>query len=157
MCTSALSRSDEVTLMVCLRTVNTRSPSPKTRSSGAFSPLKESPPCCARPHGPPCWSLNQLCAHGHLPLHLLLALLWWCCAAHGILVPRPEIEPMPPALEAWSLNHRTAMQVPLPFALNALPQIHTCWFLFITEHSAQMVGALHEHKVGGPPPLHPCL
>ena len=64
---------------------------------------------------------------------------------------------MPPALEAWSLNHWTAMQVPLPFALNALPQIHTCGFLFITKHSAQILGALHEHKVGGTPPLHPCL
>ena len=64
---------------------------------------------------------------------------------------------MPPALEAWSLNHWTALQVPLPFALNALSQIHTYWFLFITEHSVQMAGALHKHKVVGPLPLHPCL
>ena len=27
--------------------------------------------------------------------------------AYGILVPRPGIEPMPPALEEWSLNHWT--------------------------------------------------
>ena len=30
----------------------------------------------------------------------------------GILVPHPGIEPVPPALEAWSLNHWTAREVP---------------------------------------------
>ena len=30
----------------------------------------------------------------------------------GILVPRPGIEPGPPAVEAWSLNHWTAREVP---------------------------------------------
>ena len=34
-------------------------------------------------------------------------------AAFGILVPRPGIEPVPPALEAWSLNHWTAREVPV--------------------------------------------
>ena len=29
-----------------------------------------------------------------------------------ILVPQPGIEPMPPAVEAWSLNHWTAREVP---------------------------------------------
>ena len=33
-------------------------------------------------------------------------------AACGILVPRPEIEPEPPELEARSLNHWTAKEVP---------------------------------------------
>ena len=28
-----------------------------------------------------------------------------CCEACGLLVPRPEIKPMPSALEEWSLNH----------------------------------------------------
>ena len=32
--------------------------------------------------------------------------------ACGILVPRPGIEPTPPALEAQSLNHWTAREVP---------------------------------------------
>ena len=35
-----------------------------------------------------------------------------CRAACGILVPRPGIEPVPPAVEAWSLNHWTAREVP---------------------------------------------
>ena len=32
--------------------------------------------------------------------------------ACGILVPRPGIKPMPPALEAQHLNHWTAREVP---------------------------------------------
>ena len=37
---------------------------------------------------------------------------WPCPTACGILVPPPGIEPAPPALEAWSLNHWTAREVP---------------------------------------------
>ena len=33
-------------------------------------------------------------------------------AACGILVPRPEITPTPPALQARNLNHWTAREVP---------------------------------------------
>ena len=32
--------------------------------------------------------------------------------ACGILVPRPRIEPLSPALEVWGLNHWTAREVP---------------------------------------------
>ena len=36
-----------------------------------------------------------------------------CAMWHvGIIVPQPGIEPMPPAVEAWSLNHWTAREVP---------------------------------------------
>ena len=35
------------------------------------------------------------------------------CEAYGILVPQPEIEPAPPAVEVWSLNHCTSREVPL--------------------------------------------
>ena len=38
--------------------------------------------------------------------------LWPHCATCGILVPRPGIEPAPPAVEAHSLNHWTAREVP---------------------------------------------
>ena len=38
--------------------------------------------------------------------------------AYGILVPRPGIEPTPPALEEWSLNHWTNKEVSIcPSAL----------------------------------------
>ena len=36
---------------------------------------------------------------------------WTHSAAHGILVPQLGIEPVPPAVEVQSLNHRTAMKV----------------------------------------------
>ena len=38
---------------------------------------------------------------------------WPRRAACGILVPQPGIEPATPTLEAWSLNHRTARDVPV--------------------------------------------
>ena len=37
---------------------------------------------------------------------------WLCRTACGILVPRPGLEPEPPAVEAPSLNHWTAGEVP---------------------------------------------
>ena len=37
---------------------------------------------------------------------------WPHCTACGILVPRADIEPEPPALEAQSLNHWTAREIP---------------------------------------------
>ena len=37
---------------------------------------------------------------------------WLHCAACGILVPQPGIEPVPPALEVQSLNYRSAKEVP---------------------------------------------
>ena len=37
-----------------------------------------------------------------------------CHVACGILVPQPGIEPMPPAVEAYSLNRWTVREVPTP-------------------------------------------
>ena len=46
-------------------------------------------------------------------IHFILLLLFWLCrTACGILVPRPGIEPVPPAVEVQSLNHWTAREVP---------------------------------------------
>ena len=53
---------------------------------------------------------------------------WLRYAACGILVPRPGIEPMAPAVEAWTLNHWTAKEVPsLPtFSLTSFQTVfHT--------------------------------
>ena len=44
--------------------------------------------------------------------YLFIYLLWPCHVACGILVPQPGIEPMPPALEACCLNHRTSREAP---------------------------------------------
>ena len=38
----------------------------------------------------------------------LIFIFWLCHVACGILVTQPGIKPVPPALEAWSLNHWTA-------------------------------------------------
>ena len=45
-------------------------------------------------------------------IKLLLFFFCPCCAACGILFPRPGIKPVPPELEAQSLNHWTAREVP---------------------------------------------
>ena len=45
--------------------------------------------------------------------HIYLNFFFWLhCAGCGILVPQPGIEPPPPALEAQSLNHWAAKEVP---------------------------------------------
>ena len=49
----------------------------------------------------------------HLFIYLLLLFFWSRQAAGGILVPRPGIEPAPPAVEAQSLNHWTTREVQL--------------------------------------------
>ena len=38
---------------------------------------------------------------------------WPCCAAGGVSVPWAGMEPLPPLLGAWSLNHWTTREVPL--------------------------------------------
>ena len=50
--------------------------------------------------------------------HLFILFLWGGggaphCAARRILVPRPGIEPLPPAVEVQSLSRWTAREVPL--------------------------------------------
>ena len=60
------------------------------------------------------------------------------------LVPQPGIEPVPPAVEAWSSDHWTTRQVPsfsfLTMSLHPLP-VHTGpdmksseWSIFLTDH-----------------------
>ena len=44
----------------------------------------------------------------------LFIYFWPRRVAYGTLVPRPGIEPTAPAVEAWSLNHWTTREVPLP-------------------------------------------
>ena len=51
----------------------------------------------------------------HWIWHCTYFFFWPRCTACGILVPRTGIEHVPPALEAWSLNHWTTREVPLLF------------------------------------------
>ena len=48
-------------------------------------------------------------AYVHKFFNFLFHFIFWHTAC-GILVPRPGIEPAPPALEAWSLNHWTSRE-----------------------------------------------
>ena len=50
--------------------------------------------------------------HYKVTLFIYLFIYWPHLVACGILVPWPRIEPVPPALEVWSLNHWTAREVP---------------------------------------------
>ena len=47
-----------------------------------------------------------------MPSIIFLVFFWPCHVACGILFPRPGIEPVPPAVEAQSLNHWTTREVP---------------------------------------------
>ena len=58
-------------------------------------------PCASAPASGPSPALIQQ--------HLFF---WPHRTACRILVPRPRIEPVPPALGAWSLNHWTTREVP---------------------------------------------
>ena len=51
-------------------------------------------------------------AAGDILLFSKDALFWPHRTAHGILVPRPGIEPMSPAVEVWGPNHWTAGEFP---------------------------------------------
>ena len=44
--------------------------------------------------------------------HVHFLFFWPCHLECGILAPQPGIEPVPPALEARSLNHWTAREFP---------------------------------------------
>ena len=47
-----------------------------------------------------------------------------CCKVCGILAAQLGIEPMPLAVEAWSLNHWTIREAPMSKVLKRIP-----WFL----------------------------
>ena len=54
---------------------------------------------------------------------------WLCLLARGILVPRPGIEPAPPAVEAQSLNHRSTREMPAVLEL-----LYSLVLLYIITH-----------------------
>ena len=62
----------------------------------------------ARP-GMPYSSASQ--TEDQIVVVVVVVVFWPCHEACRVLVPQPGIEPMPPAVEAWSLNHWTAREV----------------------------------------------
>ena len=57
--------------------------------------------------------------------------VWPPHVACGILIPRPGIKPMLPAVEAWSPNHWTAREFP-------------CIFLRLENHTKILTGKLYD-------------
>lgn len=55
---------------------------------------------------------------GKLSILKKIFFFWPRSRACGILTPQPVTEPMHPAVEAWSLNHWTAGEIPLYFLTN---------------------------------------
>ena len=77
-------------------------------------PVRESHLRLTHPQAYTFWIILALATEVFLPCqgsNLFCCLFWSRRAACGILVPRPGIEPKPPALEVWSLNHWTAREV----------------------------------------------
>ena len=79
----------------------------------------------ARPSTLPSWFLIPLFFFNN---SFYFILFWPRRAACKILVPRPGIEPTPPAVEVWIFNHWTAGGVPkiCSFVCN----IYVCFFFF---------------------------
>ena len=54
---------------------------------------------------------------GEIGLKIMMCFLgfffWLWRVAHGILVPPARVEPVPPAVEAQSLNHWTTREIPI--------------------------------------------
>ena len=75
--------------------------------------------------------VNQLCTCVHpcflfLNSFLCVYLFFWPCSmACEILVPQPGIEPLPPALEGWSLNHWTTREAPI----HSFPDSFLIWII----------------------------
>ena len=61
------------------------------------------------------WTFSAFCVCVYIVF--VFNFFWLYHATCGILVPRPGIEPGPPAVEAWSPNHWTAREVPGFFLL----------------------------------------
>ena len=55
------------------------------------------------------------------PVYLFFFFFFWPRHAHGILVPQPEIEPRPPAVEAQRPNHWTTREFPVCVLITARP------------------------------------
>ena len=64
-----------------------------------------------------------------------------------ILAPRPGIEPVPPAVEAQSLNHWTTREVPVQWLFVCLfVYLWLCW-VFVDVHGLSLVVASGDYSL----------
>ena len=107
--------------------------------------------------------------------HVCLFFIFFGPTACGILAPQPRIEPMPPALEVWSINHwtprevspvhffandaafpllvqsclsasLTGLPVPLPLSPSASLGQHLCLCWSLLQIWSQALGRIHVHQ-----------
>ena len=93
-----------------------------------------------------------------LSFFLPFSIFWLHQAAHGILDPWPGIEPMPPTMQVWSLNHWITREVPkVPdsfltgkFASPTIPSHHLKkWEFWVCHNKTLQIEKLKQHKFGG--------
>ena len=82
----------------------------------------------------------------HLFIFLFCFVFWPCRMACKILVPRPMIEPVPPAVEARSLNHWTAREVPpMPFVERTIHSPPTR--LYLCTYWSHLCASISGHSI----------
>ena len=59
------------------------------------------------------WMFTYISYYDFLYLFLSFLIFWLHWAACGVLIPQFGFEPVPPAVEAWSLNHWASGEVQL--------------------------------------------
>ena len=95
---------------------------------------RKNPMCSAYSFPPPTNPYLFICLFICIFIHSCVHL----AAARGILVPWPGIEPSPPAVEAWSLNHWTTREVPTPhiYTVSKVLTFPECHIVGITQYVA---------------------
>ena len=103
---------------ITIWTVSSSSPTPPSPCPHRKIVFHETGPWYQKRWGPLFYRTNQWHRGESLSslLYFYLFIYFWpchtACGMRGILVPRLGIEPAPPAVEGWSLNHWTAREVP---------------------------------------------
>ena len=64
-------------------------------------------------------------------------LIFWPCRTHGILVPRPGIEPVPPAVKVQSCSYWNTREVQSHFFKSILLRLGLPWWLSDKEATCQ--------------------
>ena len=87
--------------------------------------------------------LNELKQHKFINLFIYLFIsIWPCHTECGILFAQPGKEPMPPALEALSLNHWTTREFPQIYCLTVCQKSRHNWAdssVFVSQGCTQSV------------------
>ena len=96
---------------------------------------------CSPPRSQSCSMVCRCC------LKIIIILIYFnIFLACGILVPWPGIEPMPPALAAWSLNHWSTREFPCLKIINNFLNKGAQHFYFALECANYTAGLVDERR-----------